>query len=105
MPDGPPRQRRDFGIVPVEANAAGKPVVAFGGGGALETLVTASRLFFHGSTVEAVLGALRRADALPTTPEQTAAAGQRFSHLAFETHLPAAIERVDRPPPRHRRDG
>ena len=28
----------DFGIAPVEANAAGKPVVAFGAGGALETV-------------------------------------------------------------------
>ena len=28
----------DFGITPVEANAAGKPVVAFGAGGALETI-------------------------------------------------------------------
>ena len=38
----------DFGIVPVEAQACGKPVIAFGKGGALETVVP-----LNGSTPEA----------------------------------------------------
>ena len=33
----------DFGIVPLEAQASGKPVIAYGGGGALETIVPLDR--------------------------------------------------------------
>ena len=50
----------DFGIVPLEAMAAGRPVIAFAGGGALETVVPPERdrpptgLFFDVQTVDAL---------------------------------------------------
>jgi glycosyltransferase involved in cell wall biosynthesis len=85
----------DFGIVPVEANAAGKPVVAFASGGALETQiegVTAS--FFREPTAEAVLEAIRRAETIGTSPEEIARNAERFSPEAFERGMLAAIERA-----------
>lgn len=85
----------DFGIVPIEANAAGKPVVAFAAGGALETLeegVTAA--LFGEPTVDALVGALDRVEALDTPPEVIAASAARFSKEAFETNLKAAIGRA-----------
>jgi glycosyltransferase involved in cell wall biosynthesis len=87
----------DFGIVPVEANAAGKPVVAFAGGGALETVqegVTGA--FFAEPTREGLLAALTRADALETRPEEIARAARRFSRDAFRAGLLDAIERSRR---------
>ena len=49
----------DFGIVPVEAQAAGTPVLAFGLGGALETVVAGETgLFFGEQTVESVCTAI-----------------------------------------------
>ena len=49
----------DFGIAPLEANAAGRPVVAFAAGGALETVVHGSTgVLFHEQTVKALAGAL-----------------------------------------------
>ena len=46
----------DFGIVPVEAMASGKPVIAFGYGGATETVVEGlSGLFFREQTVGALV--------------------------------------------------
>jgi glycosyltransferase involved in cell wall biosynthesis len=80
--------KEDFGITPVEANAAGKPVVAFAAGGALETVqegLTGS--FFHAPDPEALLEAVRRCDAIDTPPAEIAATAQRFSRETFRTRL------------------
>lgn len=83
----------DFGIVPVEAQAAGKPVVAFAAGGSLETVkdgVTGA--LFAEPTIEAVLAALKRCDRLATPPERIAEHAQRFSSVAFRSALQDVIE-------------
>jgi len=50
----------DFGIVPIEANAAGRPVIAFHGGGALDTVVEGlNGLFFLDSTTESLVNAVK----------------------------------------------
>jgi glycosyltransferase involved in cell wall biosynthesis len=55
----------DFGIAPVEAMAAGKPVVAFRRGGATETVVDGvTGVFFDEPTSDALAEAIGRADAL-----------------------------------------
>jgi glycosyltransferase involved in cell wall biosynthesis len=84
--------REDFGITSVEANAAGKPVIAFAAGGALETLkdgVTAS--FFSRHDSGDVIAAIHRCDRIDTEPEALAAAARRFSHRAFENNLVRAL--------------
>ncbi len=49
----------DFGIVPVEAMAAGRPVIAFSKGGALETVVPEKTgVFFHEQTVHSLQNAM-----------------------------------------------
>ncbi len=61
----------DFGIVPVEAQACGTPVIAFGRGGALETVVpecdasgaTPTGQFFYEQTAEAVVEAVQNFEA------------------------------------------
>jgi glycosyltransferase involved in cell wall biosynthesis len=51
----------DFGIVPVEAMASGRPVIAFGRGGATETVIDGKTgVFFSVQTVEAVIDAIER---------------------------------------------
>jgi len=51
----------DFGIAPVEAQAAGAPVIAYGKGGAKETVIDGrTGFFFHEQTVEALSAAIRR---------------------------------------------
>ena len=50
----------DFGIVPIEAQAAGTPVIAFGKGGALETVTDGvSGCFFEEQTVESLLSGIK----------------------------------------------
>lgn len=85
--------REDFGITPVEANAAGKPVVAFGGGGALETIRDGiTGVFFRAHKVEDVLDAIRRCERLQTPPEVIAASAQRFSRQTFRARLLQILE-------------
>lgn len=53
--------QEDFGIVPVEAMASGKPVIAFGRGGALDTVLDGKTgLLFHEQTVESLIEAVER---------------------------------------------
>lgn len=85
----------DFGITPVEALAAGKPVVAFGEGGALESLEDGvSGAFFHEPTADALLDALRRVDRLDADPHALAERARRFSPEAFRAGIGAAVERA-----------
>lgn len=51
----------DFGIVPVEAMAAGAPVIAYAKGGALETVIDGKTgIYFHAQTVEALMEAVMK---------------------------------------------
>lgn len=50
----------DFGMVPLEAMASGTPVLAWAGGGALESVVPGTGLFFHEATAGALSRALRQ---------------------------------------------
>ncbi len=53
----------DFGIAPVEAMAAGRPVIAYAYGGALDTVIVGkSGLLFHEQTVVSLTDALQRFD-------------------------------------------
>ena len=54
----------DFGIVPLEVMASGRPVIAYAKGGALETVVDGrTGLFFHEQTTEAMVDAIGRFEA------------------------------------------
>jgi glycosyltransferase involved in cell wall biosynthesis len=82
----------DFGITSVEAQAAGKPVVAFADGGALETVTEGfTGTFFSEWNADSLLAALRRADGLDASPEQIAQQAKRFSCATFRHRLEEAI--------------
>jgi len=84
----------DFGIVPVEAQACGRPVVAYGTGGVLETVVDGQTgIFFHTQTEAALLGAIEQAKAVRWAPATIRANAERFSESAFISGLSASIAR------------
>jgi glycosyltransferase involved in cell wall biosynthesis len=78
----------DFGIAPVEALAAGKPVIALGRGGVLETVPLASPVggvFFDEPTVEHLQAAVERLDKLEVglRPGELQAHARQFSEAEF----------------------
>jgi len=91
----------DFGIAPVEAQACGTPVIAYGKGGALETVVPlgtagATGLFFDEQTVESLNAAVARFDdeggAINTADCVHNAA--RFASARFRVEFAAWVRRV-----------
>jgi glycosyltransferase involved in cell wall biosynthesis len=82
----------DFGITPVEAQAAGKPIIAFAAGGALETVKQGvSGAFFDRYDIDNVLKAFRECDALTTDPHTIAQLARRFSTEAFRAGISGVI--------------
>ncbi len=83
----------DFGIVPLEAAAAGTPTVAFGAGGALETVrsgVTGE--FFAEQTVPSLAATLRNFDEKKYCPADMQKWATSFSKKIFQEKIRAFVE-------------
>ncbi len=89
----------DFGITPVQALAAGRPVIAYAGGGALDIVQDGvNGVLFHEQTVEALVEALRRFEALAFDPAAIRRSAERFDVAVFKDKLLAFIaEKAPRP--------
>lgn len=82
----------DFGIVPLEAQAAGVPVVALGKGGALETVVDGKTgVFFHESTPQALVAAVQQLDRLAVDPDTCREHARLFDRQAFLNRMAAIV--------------
>ena len=74
----------DFGIVPVEAQAAGCPVIAYGVGGALETVVEGrTGIFFKEQTVESLCAAIEEFESLQLDADVCRENARRFAEAVF----------------------
>lgn len=85
----------DFGIAPVEAQACGTPVLAFGRGGACETVIDGvTGLHFHEQTPEAICAAVERLEGLTQNfdPVRLRAHAEQFSTSAFRKSFRQFIE-------------
>jgi glycosyltransferase involved in cell wall biosynthesis len=90
----------DFGITPVEAQACGTPVIAFGRGGALETIRglgddSPTGAFFYEQTVESVIDAVDSFELAPDImlPSECRANAERFSAERFRSEFADLVER------------
>jgi glycosyltransferase involved in cell wall biosynthesis len=82
----------DFGIVPVEAQACGRPVVALARGGALETVIDGDTgVLFGEPTVEAMAAALERVSTQTFDAARIRAHAERFSRERHVEHMRAVI--------------
>ena len=87
--------REDFGIAPLEAQASGRPVIAYGAGGALDSIVDGQTgAFFHEATPEALAQVVQSFDADRVDPLACRANAERFSVERFQQELFAMLARV-----------
>ncbi|UFP95557.1 glycosyltransferase family 4 protein [Gloeobacter morelensis] len=85
----------DFGIVPVEVQACGRPVVAYGRGGATETVADGeSGVLFGEQTVEALVAAVERCEQLHWWPDRIRARAENFSQARFGQAVRSCVARA-----------
>jgi len=83
----------DFGIVPVEAQAAGTPVIAYGKGGVLETVLEGKTgLFFHEQTVESLQDAIKRFEQLAFDSDLIQRHAAQFNESRFKKELKQFVD-------------
>ena len=85
----------DFGILPVEAQAAGRPVVALAKGGATETVIDgATGLLYEDDSVKGLIEAWKQADGGGWNPDACRANAERFSRPLFEEKLAGLVREL-----------
>lgn len=85
----------DFGIVPVEAMSAGRPVIAYGVGGATESVIEGlSGTLFYEQTTEALISALERFEAMEFDPVAIRQHAQQFSQQVFAHKMKRFVEQA-----------
>ena len=97
----------DFGIVPLEAAAAGRPTIAYGRGGVLETMTAVdgqasgessppTAVFYDAQTVESLMNGIERFEAAESAgrfaPAALRARAERFDRPRFAERIAAYVE-------------
>ncbi len=85
----------DFGMVPVEAQASGRPVIAYRSGGALETVrENLTGVFFDDQSVESLCDAIVEFEKMKFTPELIRENVMRFDQAVFAGKILACVENL-----------
>ncbi len=84
----------DFGIAPIQAMAAGRPVIAYAGGGAMETVIPGCGLLFAEQSVAAIIETVENFDTDKVDPAFIHSHAVKFDTAAFSSQLSAFVERT-----------
>ncbi len=96
----------DFGMVPLEVNSAGRPVIAFRGGGATETVIEGlNGVFFNEATPESVVAAIGDLEQRAWNPQAIRQHAERFGYDAFEAAMLNVLSSFVRLPARRHATG
>jgi glycosyltransferase involved in cell wall biosynthesis len=88
----------DFGIVPVEAQAAGVPVIAYGVGGIAETVLDGrTGVLFAEQSADAIVAAIERFEALELDQRDARENARGFGRERFRAQMAAVIDAASTP--------
>jgi glycosyltransferase involved in cell wall biosynthesis len=82
----------DFGIAPIQAMAAGRPVIAYGAGGALDTVVPGTGVLFARQTAPAIIEKVEDFDTGAVDTEFIRAHARKYDVVRFREQLLAFIQ-------------
>ena len=84
----------DFGMVPVEVQASGRPVIAYRSGGVLETVIeNQTGVFFDSQDVEALCAAILRFEKMEFAPGSIRENAMRFDQAIFASKVRTCIRK------------
>ena len=85
----------DFGILPVEAQACGTPVIAYGKGGVLETVIDGKTgLFYEEQSIECLVSAVNKFETIHEqfNPQNVRQNAERFNKERFQKEFMNLVE-------------
>jgi glycosyltransferase involved in cell wall biosynthesis len=102
----------EYGLVPLEANASGTPVICYGNGGITETMIpvtgtnasgAGTAVFFYEQTADALIDAVRQFELCVFDPAKLMGHAAQWSVPMFQNRLREAVERASTGRPAVRR--
>lgn len=88
-------QDEDYGLVPIEAQACGTPVIAYGKGGALETIIkNITGVFFDKQTPESLVKAVKKIETLSIKYEDCQNNAKRFNSKTFKDTFATKVKQL-----------
>jgi glycosyltransferase involved in cell wall biosynthesis len=87
-------ENEDFGITPVEAMGAGTPVIAYQGGGYLETVIEGKTgVFFKKQSVDSLVDAMEKLDNMEILEKDCREQAEKFSKERFMGRITELVDR------------
>lgn len=85
--------QEDFGISPVESNACGRPVIAYGAGGALDSqLDGVTGILFYEQTADSLADAICRSESIQFDPQKIRSNAMRFDTEVFKSRMRNVVD-------------
>lgn len=85
----------DFGMTPLEINASGRPVIAFRGGGATETVIeNETGVFFNEQTTESLIEAIENFESQMWNRQVLRSHAEKFDRKVFNTRILQYLSKV-----------
>lgn len=85
-------QLEDFGLSALEAQACGRPVIAYGKGGHTETVTSKTGVFFKQQSVDSLIDAIKKFETKRYSSNNCRHRAQKFSHTAFMLNFKKIID-------------